>query len=162
MEIRRAVPEDTARLLEHMKSLKDENLDVINPISHLPSLEEEREYINRFGRGGGILLVCDSEGVIFGALSCARMKKRARPTGNIGMSVAVSHRRKGIGEALLIRLIDEARRRNLFECLWLEVDSRNLPARKLYEKIGFEYVNPDSNRLKMEYMMRPCGERSRG
>jgi ribosomal protein S18 acetylase RimI-like enzyme len=155
MEIREAVPEDAARLLEHLKLLEDENLDVINPITHLPTLEEEREYINQFGRSGGILLVCESEGRIVGALSCARMKKSQRPTGTIGMSLAVTHRRKGIGEALLIRLMVEVRRRNLFKSLWLEVDGRNLPARKLYEKIGFEYVNRGTSdeTLEMEYVL---------
>jgi ribosomal protein S18 acetylase RimI-like enzyme len=143
--IREAVPEDAAGLIEHLRAIQSENLDVINPITQLPSLEEQREHIHHFAQTRGMLLVCESGDAIVGILSCARMKKRSSATGNIGMSVLLSHRRKGIGEALLSRLMEEVRQRNLFESLRLEVDSRNLPARKLYEKVGFEYVASDSN-----------------
>jgi ribosomal protein S18 acetylase RimI-like enzyme len=163
MEIREALPKDAAGLLDHLKALQAENLDVINPITHLPSLEEEREYMNRLGREGGMLLVCESDGAIVGILSCVRMKKRTKPTGSIGMSVALSHRRKGIGEALLKRLIENVKRRNLYECLRLDVESRNLPARRLYEKSGFTYVasKKSDGPLEMEYMLGHRDHRNR-
>lgn len=162
MEIREAVPNDAAGLLEHLRVLRAENLEVINPISSLPSLEEQKEYIHNLARDGGILLVCESGGAIIGILSCVQMKKRRKPTGTIGMSVTSPYRRMGIGMALLDRLIEEAIRRGLFEHLRLEVDSRNLAARRLYEKAGFEYVASGSSEdlLEMEYKMIPSEDRN--
>lgn len=54
-----------------------------------------------------------------------------------GVGVALPHRGKGIGEALMRAAIDEARAHGLRE-LWLEVLFPNEPALKLYEKLGFE------------------------
>ena len=56
-----------------------------------------------------------------------------------GVGVAVPHRGKGIGEALMLGAIDEARSRGLRD-LWLEVLVQNEPAIRLYEKLGFETV----------------------
>jgi len=51
--------------------------------------------------------------------------------------VAESHRRQGIGSMLISRVLEEARARNLSR-LELYALRQNLPARSLYEKIGFE------------------------
>lgn len=54
-----------------------------------------------------------------------------------GVGIAVPHRGQGIGEALMLGVIDEARTRGLQE-IWLEVLVQNEPAIRLYEKLGFE------------------------
>jgi GNAT superfamily N-acetyltransferase len=56
-----------------------------------------------------------------------------------GIGVAVAHRGKGYGEALMRAVIQVARDRGLRE-LWLEVLTPNEPAIRLYEKLGFETV----------------------
>lgn len=56
-----------------------------------------------------------------------------------GVGVAVPHRGRGLGEALMRAAIDEARARGLRE-LWLEVLTPNEPAIRLYEKLGFRTV----------------------
>jgi ribosomal protein S18 acetylase RimI-like enzyme len=56
-----------------------------------------------------------------------------------GVGVAVPHRGKGVGEALMHAVLDEARSRGLRE-VWLEVLVQNVPAIRLYEKLGFEHV----------------------
>jgi ribosomal protein S18 acetylase RimI-like enzyme len=56
-----------------------------------------------------------------------------------GLGVAVAHRGKGLGEALMREVIEIARTRGLRE-LWLEVLTPNVPAIRLYEKLGFETV----------------------
>jgi ribosomal protein S18 acetylase RimI-like enzyme len=56
-----------------------------------------------------------------------------------GMGVATAARRRGIGEALLRAVIDEARARGLRRIV-LEVLEQNEPARRLYERLGFEHV----------------------
>jgi N-acetylglutamate synthase-like GNAT family acetyltransferase len=56
-----------------------------------------------------------------------------------GIGVAVPHRGKGYGEVLMRAVIDVACDRGLRE-LWLEVLTPNVPAIRLYEKLGFETV----------------------
>lgn len=56
-----------------------------------------------------------------------------------GIGVATAHRGTGVGEALMREVIDVARSRGLRE-LWLEVLTPNVPAIRLYEKLGFETV----------------------
>ena len=56
-----------------------------------------------------------------------------------GMGVVPAARRRGHGEAVMRRVIEEARARGLRE-VSLEVLVQNEPARRLYEKLGFEFV----------------------
>lgn len=53
-----------------------------------------------------------------------------------GVGVVASHRRQGIARAMMERLLEEARKRNL-SSLQLEVITLNKPARLLYESFGF-------------------------
>ena len=53
-----------------------------------------------------------------------------------GLAVLPDHRARGLGRALLQTLIDEAERLGL-PALRLEVRESNLPARRLYESLGF-------------------------
>lgn len=57
------------------------------------------------------------------------------------MNVAVAHefRRSGVGELLVQNLIMELRKIGN-HCITLEVRESNLPARNLYEKLGFSMV----------------------
>ena len=54
----------------------------------------------------------------------------------VGMGVVSSHRRKGIGRALLIRCIDDAFSKGV-ERIELEVFASNTGAIKLYQRLGF-------------------------
>lgn len=62
------------------------------------------------------------------------------------MNVAVSPdaRRRGIGEALILALIEELRRQGS-HCLSLEVRASNDPAIGLYQKLGFSQVGRRPN-----------------
>jgi ribosomal-protein-alanine N-acetyltransferase len=53
------------------------------------------------------------------------------------LAVAPMVRRRGLGELLLLRMVDEAENRGA-ACVTLEVRVSNLAAQKLYEKYGFE------------------------
>ncbi len=57
------------------------------------------------------------------------------------MNIAVhpDHRRKGIAEALVCALVEELKNAGS-HCLTLEVRASNLPAQKLYEKLGFAQI----------------------
>lgn len=56
-----------------------------------------------------------------------------------GIGVAPPHRGAGVGKALMLAAIDEARSRGV-RALWLEVLVQNELAIRLYEKLGFERV----------------------
>ena len=62
------------------------------------------------------------------------------------MNVAVhpDHRRKGIGEALILHLMEMLREKSC-ECLTLEVRASNCGAISLYEKLGFGEVGRRKN-----------------
>jgi ribosomal-protein-alanine N-acetyltransferase len=55
------------------------------------------------------------------------------------VAVRAEYRRRGIGAALLRRILDEARRRKA-NAAFLEVRCANLPAQALYEKNGFKAI----------------------
>lgn len=56
-----------------------------------------------------------------------------------GTGVVPAARRRGVGDAVMRAVLDEARRLGLDE-VWLEVLVQNEPARRLYEELGFEHV----------------------
>jgi ribosomal protein S18 acetylase RimI-like enzyme len=56
-----------------------------------------------------------------------------------GMGVVARLRRRGIGEAMLTAALDAARAAGI-ERVTLEVLEQNIPARALYERLGFEHV----------------------
>ena len=64
------------------------------------------------------------------------------------IAVAPAARRRGIGEALLARLVREGRGRLAF--LTLEVRAGNAPAIGLYEKLGFREVGRRKNYYREE------------
>lgn len=60
------------------------------------------------------------------------------------IAVSPQSQGKGYGKALLTRLIDELRAKNI-QTLWLEVRESNQTARKLYEQCGFNEVSIRKN-----------------
>lgn len=62
----------------------------------------------------------------------------------MNIAVAPLYRRKGIAEALILELNEKLRERGSI-CLLLEVRASNLPAIRLYEKLGFIQVGRRCN-----------------
>ncbi len=60
------------------------------------------------------------------------------------VAVRSEYRRRGIGAALLSRILEEARRRKA-NAAFLEVRSANRPAQALYEKSGFKAIARRTN-----------------
>ena len=82
-----------------------------------------------------------SEGELLG---CGALKELNSTHGEIkSMRTTSSHRRKGVGRAMLQNIIAEARRRS-YTRLSLETGSMPAfePARRLYESFGFTYCSP--------------------
>ena len=77
-------------------------------------------------------------------LGCGALKELDPRHGEIkSMRTVRTHRRRGVGRALLQHIVDEARRRR-YARLSLETGSMAAfePARRLYESFGFVYCAP--------------------
>jgi RimJ/RimL family protein N-acetyltransferase len=72
--------------------------------------------------------------------------------GELGMGVHKRYRRLGMGQQLVARAIEKAKERGL-ERIELEVFASNVPARKLYEKMGFvtEGVKKKARKMDGDY-----------
>ena len=67
---------------------------------------------------------------------CPMKREGFTHCGELGMGVHVRYRRCGIGQQLVVRTIQKAKEKGL-ERIELEVFASNVPAIKLYEKLGF-------------------------
>ncbi|MDG0791610.1 GNAT family N-acetyltransferase [Cohnella ginsengisoli] len=77
-------------------------------------------------------------------MGCGALKDLGGGHGELkSMRTAAAHLRKGVAAGMLAHIVAEARSRG-FERLSLETGSPDsfIPARKLYEKFGFEYCGP--------------------
>ena len=65
-------------------------------------------------------------------------------TDMMNIAVSAAHRRQGIGEALIVSLVEQLKKRQS-HCLSLEVRESNAAAIALYEKMGFHQVGRRPN-----------------
>jgi RimJ/RimL family protein N-acetyltransferase len=104
------------------------------------SVGDERRYLRAIRRypHAAVFVAELEDGAIVGRLSLARDQHPAsRHVADLGLMVAMSHRRQGIGRALLRAAVDWARR-NGVQKLELHVFPFNEAAIRLYEQFGFE------------------------
>ncbi|SKA98548.1 putative acetyltransferase [Prosthecobacter debontii] len=81
-----------------------------------------------------------------GLVGCCALKTISKHEGEVkSMRVSKLYRGRGLGQTLCRHLISEAQKRGL-DTLFLETGSMDffIPARKLYERIGFVYCGPFS------------------
>jgi RimJ/RimL family protein N-acetyltransferase len=102
------------------------------------SAADERRYLRAIRRyPNAAVFVAEDEGRIIGRLSIARDQHPAsRHVADLGLMVAASHRRRGIGTKLLEAAVAWARASGVRK-LELHVFPWNEPAIKLYENFGF-------------------------
>lgn len=117
------------------------------------------KYVNEWGREGdsGFVAV-DVEGRAVGAIWLRLWKAEERGFGyvddetpELGMAVLPGHRGRGVGTMLLSRLIESAG--DGFENICLSVSAAN-PARRLYERLGFEEVGTSGDSITMKRKLR--------
>jgi RimJ/RimL family protein N-acetyltransferase len=100
---------------------------------------DERRYLKAVRRhaDAAVLVAVDGDRIV-GRLSLSRDPHPAsRHVADLGLMVAVSHRRRGVGTALLHSAVEWAREAGVRK-LELHVFPWNEPALGLYENFGFE------------------------
>ncbi|HYR88006.1 MAG TPA: GNAT family N-acetyltransferase [Terriglobia bacterium] len=113
------------------------------------------KYVKGWGRSGdlGLIGVDASSGQAVGAVWVRNFTASERGYGyvadnipELGIAVLPEHRGRGVGSALLQRLVEMAGA--AYDAVSLSVSMDN-PARRLYERVGFEGVGASGNSLTM-------------
>jgi RimJ/RimL family protein N-acetyltransferase len=138
--IRPAEPGDAAALVELGRSVGSEPGRWLITTDDWRTPADERRYLKALRRydHAAVFVAETGGGEIVGRLSLARDQHPASThVADLGLMVAASHRRRGIGWALLDAAVEWARARGISK-LELHVFPHNEPALRLYEKFGFE------------------------
>jgi len=138
-EIRRAVPGDADGLAALGREIGNEPDGWLISDGAFPGARAERRYLRaiRRSRSAAVFVAEAPEGIV-GRLSVSRdIHPASRHVADLGLMVARSHRRRGIGRALLAQAVEWARDVGVTK-LELHVFPHNEPALRLYEGFGFE------------------------
>ena len=138
MRVRRAEPSDAEALADLGDAVGSEPEGWLVTTNGWRNVADERRYLRAIRRyPNAAVFVAEDDGVVVGRLSVARDQHPAcRHVADLGLMVAASHRRRGIGTALLEAAADWARENGVAK-LELHVFPDNEPALALYEAFGF-------------------------
>lgn len=133
-----ARPEDAAALLDYLEQIGGETDNLTFGGEGLPfSEQEEARHLGAvLDSADDIQLVVRLDGRIVADASLHRMPRRMHHRAELGISVARDYWGRGIGSALMEKLIAFARQQGIRQ-LELQVRSDNARAIGLYEKFGF-------------------------
>ena len=141
MTIREATPDDAEELVTTIHRLDAEPDSMLPraPGEFLMTVAAERALLAEYAASdNSVYLVAEEGGRIVGSLSCTGGSRLAsRHCADFGVSVAREKRGRGVGTALLTRLIEWAEANAVIRRVELEVYAHNAPALHLYRKFGF-------------------------
>lgn len=139
--IREATSDDAKAILAHVRGVIAEpdvcatwDLDEFNY-----TLDEERKIIADCNAAeNSRFFVAMADESVIGLIVAHGGKRRAnRHEAVLSISVDRAWRGRGVGKALMLHVIDWARQTGILTRLELRVFTRNTPAIKLYEDVGF-------------------------
>jgi RimJ/RimL family protein N-acetyltransferase len=136
--VRRAEAADAEGLTELGTAVGSEPEGWLVTTNGWRNVSDERRYLRAIRRyPNAAVFVAEDDGLIVGRLSIARDQHPAsRHVADIGLMVAATHRRRGIGMALLKEAVDWSRRAGVRK-IELHVFPWNEAAIMLYERFGF-------------------------
>jgi RimJ/RimL family protein N-acetyltransferase len=139
IRVRRAEQTDAPALVELAHAVSGEEGRWILATEGWRSVGDERRYLKTVQRHpDAAVFVAEDDASIVGRLSLARDPHPAsRHVADLGLMVAESHRRRGIGTLLLNEAVSWGRSVGVRK-LELHVFPWNAPALQLYESFGFE------------------------
>jgi ribosomal protein S18 acetylase RimI-like enzyme len=143
VSIRRLGPDDLAAFKDLRDSMLAEHPDAFTSDADAARSQPAESYKSRLGfdrpEGGEFTLAAWQGERLVGAIGCQRdIRIKIRHIGHVvGMMVRSELQGQGIGRALLVECIDEARRADGLKMLTLSVTASNLAAVRLYENAGF-------------------------
>ena len=139
MKIRPAEAADAEQLVELAEAVGIEEGEWLISTSSWRSVSEERRYLKAIrGHPDAAIFVAEDDGRVVGRLSLARDPHPAsHHVADLGLMVAASHRRRGLGRALLQQAVAWGGESGIRR-LELHVFPWNEPALALYEAFGFE------------------------
>jgi len=137
--IRPAEPGDAQPLVELASEIGGEEGAWLLTTADWRTIAEERRYLRAVRRHpDAAVYVAEDEGRLVARLSLARdVHPASRHVADLGLMVAPSHRRRGVGRALLVQAVEWAQSVGVRK-LELHVFPWNEPAIALYESFGFE------------------------
>jgi len=138
LQIRVATPADASALVELAREVGSEPEGWLISTSEWRGAGDERRYLRALRRSrDAAVFVAEAPAGIVGRLSVGRDPHPASShVADLGLMVAKSHRRLGIGRALLDEAVEWARGAGVTK-LELHVFPHNEPALRLYESFGF-------------------------
>ena len=137
--IRRAEPGDAQALVELAGDVGGEEGAWLLTTAEWRSITDERRYLRAVRRhpDAAVYLAEDGDAVV-GRLSLARdVHPASAHVADLGLMVAATHRRRGVGRALLEQAVEWAESAGVRK-LELHVFPWNEPAIALYRSFGFE------------------------
>ncbi len=142
MIIRESTPADAEQMISHVQRLAEEpDVDtLIGPGEFNLTVEEERQILAEYAAAdNAVFLVAEADGQIVGVLNCRGGKRRAvRHAVSLGISVAREWRGRGVGKALMARVVEWAKGTGIVKRIELNTFARNQRAIHLYEQFGFQ------------------------
>jgi RimJ/RimL family protein N-acetyltransferase len=137
--VRHAEPRDAPALVELAVSVASEPEGWLIADGGWRSAGEERRYLRAIRRSANAaVLVAEDAGELVGRLSISRDPHPAsRHVSDVGLLVAKTHRRRGIGRALMVTAEEWAVSVGVAK-IELHVFPHNEPAIALYRSLGYE------------------------
>lgn len=141
--IKKARPPDAAGILEYLRQVGSETDNLTFGAEGLPlSVEDEEKFIASYENSDrNVMYLAKSGGRIIG-LACLTTSPRERLShrGELAISVLKEAWGRGVGEALMRKIINFAKYTAGADLIHLQVRSDNERAIRLYEKFGFEKI----------------------
>lgn len=155
--IEKARPEDAAALLEYLKAVGGESDNLTFGAEGLPvTMEEEATFIREYNENPkNLLITAKEDGRIVGDAHLEVFTRRMSHRAGLGITVRKEAWGRGIGTALMERLVAHAREQGI-EIIELQVRSDNTRAIRLYEKFGFVRIGRYPGFLKVNGVNVDC------